>query len=290
MTNPLDRRTQLRSLLDRCARRWSLTLLSPYANLSYSYVAPVVRADGTPAVLKVARPGMELHTEIAALRLFDGRNSVRLLDVDPLEGVLLLEKLCPGPPLTTLAGDAGDATATSVAASVMRGLWRPLPCDHSFPTIEDWGAGFHRMREHSRNSAALPLRIVDRAVNLFEELAGSMSPPVVLHGDLHHDNILMAERDPWLSIDPKGVVGEPAYEVGALLRNLWPDRHSLGNPQRTLERRVWQLAEELDLERSRVRGWGLAQAVLSAWWCIEDGEDCCDSSLAVAELLSRVKV
>ncbi len=112
----------------------------------------------------------------------------------------------------------------------------------------------------------------------------------MLHGDLHHDNILSAERQPWLAIDPKGVVGEPAYEVGALLRNLWEDRHRLANPRRMLESRVYQLAEELDIARSRVRGWGVAQAVLSAWWCIEDNDGCWESAIAVAELLAAVKV
>ena len=78
-----------------------------------------------------------------------------------------------------------------------------------------------------------------------------MAPPVVLHGDLHHFNILAAERQPWLAIDPKGVVGEPVYETGALLRNPWPDLLSLPDPGRILARRVDQLAEELGFDRAR---------------------------------------
>src|SRR5579859_7333229 len=97
-----------------------------------------------------------------------------------------------------------------------------------------------------------------------------MDEPMLLHGDLHHDNILMAGRQPWLAIDPKGLVGEPAYETGALLRNALARVFSASQPQRVLARRVDQLAAELGLDRVRICGWGLAQAVLSVWWGIED--------------------
>jgi streptomycin 6-kinase len=98
----------------------------------------------------------------------------------------------------------------------------------------------------------------------------SAAPSVVLHGDLHQDNILAAQRMPWLGIDPKGVIGEPAYEVGALLRNFFPDLWQTENPGEVLARRVDVLAEELGFDRERIRGWGIYQAVLSAWWSVED--------------------
>lgn len=283
---------RLPTLLSDCARRWSLTILPPFPNLSFNYVAPVVRADGSEAVLKAGVPHKELWTEVAALRLYDGQNSVRLLEADEARGVLLLERLTPGTSLTTLADDAHDEWATSIAASVMRGLWRPVPPQHGFPTVGDWAKGFQRLREHFGGGVGpFPVRLVAEAETLSTELVRSSSAPVVvLHGDLHHDNILSAERRPWLAIDPKGVIGEPAYEVGALLRNLWADRHPLANPGRRLERRVHQLADELEIDRARVRGWGVAQAMLSAWWCVEDGGNSWASDVAIAELLAAVKV
>jgi streptomycin 6-kinase len=281
----------LPTLLADYARRWSLTILPPFPNLSYNYVAPVVRADGTQAVLKAGVPHKELLTEIAALRLYDGRGMVRLLEADSEQGVFLLERLTPGAVLTTLADDANDHKATSIAASVMREFWRPVPPEHDFPSVGDWAKGLQRLRGHYDGGVGpFPATLVQEAETLFAELLDSMSAPVLLHGDLHHDNILSAEREPWLAIDPKGVVGEPAYEVGALLRNLWEERCTLSNPRRILERRVDQLAEELDVDRARIRGWGVAQAVLSAWWCIEDNDDCWESAIAVAELLASVKV
>lgn len=213
-----------------------------------------------------------MTTEIEALLIYDGRGSARLLNVDQELGALLLERLDPGTPLADLAD---DEEATRIAAGVMRQLWRPVPAGHPFPTVGRWAKGMARLRQHyGGGTGPLPSALVDRAERLFAELLDTMEKPVLLHGDLHHWNILSARRRPWLAIDPKGVVGEPAYEAGALLRNMAP--HLLSQPQdarralRLITRRAEILAEELGFDRARILGWGLAQAVLSAWWNIED--------------------
>ena len=286
----------LPALREDCARRWSLTLAPAFPNLTFHYVAPAVTADGTEVVLKAGVPNKELRNEAAALRVFDGRGSVRLLDADPDAGLLLLERLRPGNTLTALADEAHDDEATRIAASVMRGLWRPAPPGHDFPTVGDWGEGFARLRARfGGGTGPLPAAQVEEGESLFAELLASSGLPVLLHGDLHHDNILSAHvssvgRSPWLAIDPKGVVGEPAYEVGALLRNLWPDRHTHSNPGRLLHRRLHRLAEELEMDPARVRGWAVAQAVLSAVWSVEDNDDGWETALADAELLAALKV
>lgn len=157
--------------------------------------------------------------------------------------------------------------------------------------IHRWAAGMERLRGHFGGGAGpLPVRLVETAESLFAELLASMDEPVLLHGDLHHWNILSAEREPWLALDPKGVVGEPAYEVGALLRNPLPGLLDTPNPGRILARRVDQLAEELGFDRQRLIGWGVAQAVLSAWWSIEDhGEhrEGWKEAMTCAELLAE---
>ena len=185
-----------------------------------------------------------------------------MLEADPDEGALLLERLLPGTPLTSVND---DDRATEIAAQVMRQLWRPAPPEHPFPTVAKWGAGFQRLRaQYNGDTGPLPSDLVRQAEVLFRELLGSSAEPVLLHGDLHHDNILAAERAPWLALDPKGVVGEPAYEVGALMRNPRPQ------PASVLSRRASILAEELGLDRVRLVAWSFAQAVLSAWWSVED--------------------
>ncbi|HET6313771.1 MAG TPA: aminoglycoside phosphotransferase family protein [Chloroflexia bacterium] len=274
---------RLPALLAYCEQRWSLTVMPPFA-LSYNYVAPALRNDGRRIVLKVGFPGAELMSEIEALLLYDGRGIAQLLDTDQERGVLLLERLSPGTPLSRLTD---DEQATSIAAGVMRLLWRPAPPEHPFPTVARWALGLGRLREHfGGTTGPFPARLVEQAESLFAELLASAPEQALLHGDLHHDNILAAEREPWLAIDPKGLVGEPAYEVGALMRNQLPQPLAGEYASRFLARRLDQLAEELGLERARLHGWSLAQAVLSAWWSFEDHGYGWEPAMALAELLS----
>lgn len=273
----------LPSLIAACERRWSLTVSPPFDPLSYNYVAPAVRAGVGDVVLKLGVPNPELLAEIAALRAFDGRGIVRLLKADAEQGVLLLERLAPGTPLSALTD---DEAATAIAAQVMRQLWRPAPAQHAFPTVEKWAQGLQRLRaRYHGGTGPLAAGLVERAEAVFSELLGSMATPVLLHGDLHHDNILAAQRQPWLALDPKGVVGEPAYEVGALLRNPIPWLLRQPDPAGILARRVDQLADLLGFDRRRLLAWGLAQAVLSAFWSLEDHGHGWEPSMAVAELL-----
>lgn len=258
----------LPGLITHCEKQWSLTVRPPFANLSYNYVAPATHDDGRECVLKVGVVNPELLSEIEALRLYDGRSIARLLAADPEHGALLLERLQPGIPLRLVAD---DDIATAVAAQVMKQLWRPVPPDHSFPTVADWARGMDRLRqEFDGGTGPFPKKLVETAEALFAELLPSQAKPVLLHGDLHHWNILRASRAPWLALDPKGVVGEPAYEIGAWLRNpidrlaQWPDLPDIQ------ARRIDQFAEMLNLDRQRIVGWGIAQAVLSAWWSYED--------------------
>lgn len=277
----------LPGLLAGCAERWALKIDPPFA-LSYNYVAPAIRADSSPAVLKVGYPCRELMTEIAALRILDGRGIARLLEVDPEAGALLLERLEPGNALDPLPD---DGAATAIAADVMRRLWRPAPAEHSFPTTADWARGFERLRsEFAGGTGPFPAPLVEEAEALFAELLASAAEPALLHGDLHHGNILAAGPGSWRAIDPKGLVGEPAYEAGALLRNPLPDLLRWPDPGRVQARRLDILAERLDLDRTRLRAWGLAQAVLSAWWSYEDHGHGWEPAIACAELLARLKV
>jgi len=278
---------RLPALLAACAQRWSLRLLPPFAPLSYNYVCPAVRADGTAVVLKVGVPNPELLTEITALRLYAGHGIVRLLDADPAEGALLLERLQPGIPLSSLED---DEQATVIAAGVMRQLWRPLPPDHPFPALEKWTASIGRLRQRfGGQSGPLPERLVGMAETLLPELLASQAEPVLLHGDLHHMNILRSERAPWLALDPKGVAGEAAYEVGTFLYNPLPGIVSWPNLRQLLARRVDVLAAELGLDRGRLIAWGIVTAVLSACWSVEDEGYGWEPVLVCAEELAGMR-
>ncbi len=273
----------LPALLDECAQRWGLAIQPPHAELSYNYVVPAATAEGGEVVLKVGVPHAELTTEVEALRLVDGRGAVKLLHGDPARGILLLERLRPGEPVLSLP----DEQATTIAIEVMQQFWKPVPDEHPFPTVRKWAAGIARLRAHfDGGTGPFPASIVERAERLFDELLNSMDTPVLLHGDLHHWNILSATRQPWLAIDPKGVVGEPAYEVGAWLRNPWGQLLREPHPERILARRIDQFAEGLACDRERIIGWGIAQAALSGWWSYEDEGYGWEWAFTVAELLA----
>lgn len=263
---------RLPGIVAECAERWELTVELPF-DLSYNYVAPATRIDGTPVVLKVGCPNSELDTELAALRLLGGDGVCRLLEADPERGALLLERVLPGTPLAALVTE-DDERATAIAIGLMQRLWRPAPAEHPFPTVADWARGLAEHRERfDGGTGPLPTRLFEEAEECFAWLLSTTTDPQLLHGDLHHDNILSATRAPWLIIDPKGIVGDPGYDLGAFLYNPIHSLLELPDPAYVIARRVDQLAEGLGMERARVRGWGIAQAVLSACWSVESGHD-----------------
>jgi streptomycin 6-kinase len=226
-----------------------------------------------------------------ALALVAGHGMVTLLDLEMFETgpALLLERIEPGLPLTTIED---DTQAISIAASVMRRIWRPVPDGHHFPTIARWALGLEKYRARYGSSGPIPARLFDRSVALYTELGATMSDEVLLHGDLHQDNILAATREPWLAIDPKALVGEPAYETGSLLRNTRQQLLGVPDAKPLLARRIAQLADELELDRERIRGWGEAQAVLSACWTLEGDGDAGRAAFPIgcAEALAGIRV
>lgn len=278
----LDR---LPAILAACQERWNLTIGAPVGNLSFNYVAPAFLADGTRVMLKTGLTD-EFPSQPQALRHFDGHGMVQLLAYDELNAVMLLERLEPG---TSLRAVEDDEIAIEAAANVMRKIWRPLPQEHyPFPTVCDWGEGFARLRNlYDGGTGPFPPAVFDKAEKLYVELSASMDEPVLLHGDLHQDNILSAGREPWLAVDPKGVIGEAVYETGALLRNFWPDILSLPDPKYLMTRRIDQLSEALGFDRERIYGWGFSQAVLSVLWSFEDTGKLENEGLYFVELLER---
>jgi streptomycin 6-kinase len=280
----LDR---LPALLAEVAAGWALSVGEPY-ELTYNYVTRATRSDGTPVVVKLVPPAYEgIRTEPTALRLAGGNGMVRLLAEDPDRGAFLLERAEPGERLTEVHRTDDDA-ATRIGAEIGLRLHRPVPDAERavFPTVEDWADdAFRKLRErHGGGTGSLPAAVVERGEREHAELVASSAPAVLLHGDLHHDNVLRSRRG-WLAIDPHGVLGEPAYEVGALLRNP-PGFGARPGIRPVLDRRVAILAEAYGVDRERVRAWGRAHNVVSLLWSDEDGDGVDTDALAVVEALS----
>jgi streptomycin 6-kinase len=255
-------------VLDDVARDWDLAIGPPF-ELSFHYVTAVICGDGTPAVLKLGVPTRDsLHSEASALTAFGGRGAARLLRADLSRGALLLERAVPGWRARDLVPDR-DVEVTSALAGVMRRLHMPPPPGCELPDVLAQCEAFDVYLATRGGGGPLPRDLVLRAGGLMRELCASATDRVVLHGDLHHDNVLRATREPWLAIDPHGIIGDPGYEVGALLFNPEPDNRDEALAA-LVSRRVEQLAGELAMPVDRVMAWGFVKAVLSNVWSAED--------------------
>lgn len=273
---------ELPALLADFSERWGLTLGPPF-ELSFNYVAPARLRDGSDAVLKIGPWEEELGREIEALRLYDGAGICRLLAADLPRRAMLLERLRPGTMLLDVAARDDDA-ATRIGAGVMCRLWRPveaLPDPTRFRRLAEWFWAFERHRAEYGGPGPFPSAVLDRAEAIARDLLASAPRTVLLHGDFHHYNVLAAERAPWLAIDPKGMLGDPGYEVGPFLLN---PRGPLKSGA-LLRRRLDILAEELQYDWERLRQWGVAHAVLSACWSAENHGDGWQNAIAMAETL-----
>ncbi|MEX2646321.1 MAG: aminoglycoside phosphotransferase family protein [Gaiellaceae bacterium] len=224
------------ALAEECAELWSLRLGEPYKDGHASLTLQAELPDGGPAVLKVGFPHPEAEQEAAALAHYDGGGAVGLLAHDPERNALLLERCEPG---TSLLQLPDEEEAFRIAAGVLRRLWRPPAADHPFDLLSELATSW----------AELP----GLDAEMVRELVTSQGELVVCHQDFHRGNVLRAEREPWLAIDPKPLVGEREFDTAALMRDGPGD----------LTRRLDLLSAELGLDRERMRLWAIVHAV--AW-------------------------
>jgi streptomycin 6-kinase len=235
--------------------------------------------------MKLVPPGSLGWRELVALTGFDGRSAVRVLESDAEIGAVLLEQAVPGSDLTRLFEQGSDPEATSIACQVMRNLPKEVPvAGSSLETSEERAAGLDRLWvKYEGGTGPIPADLADRARALFRELVSSQAEQVVIHGDLHHENILSSHRG-WLAIDPHGLIAEPCFETYALLRN--PDAlFELDDLIPITGRRLDQIADELGYDCERIKAWGFACAILSAWWTLEDHGVGGENDIRVAEAI-----
>ncbi|MBI2761149.1 MAG: aminoglycoside resistance protein [Chloroflexi bacterium] len=255
--------------LEQIAKRWALSVGPHFPGIIYNYVAPATRADGTRCVFKLSRYVDETRNEIAALHLWNGDGAVRLIEADPDVGALLIERLEPGTMLSEVAASDDDA-ATVITAGVLRHLWRPVPEHerHGLRPLASWLDAYDRNREAlSRGAGGFPAALFLRADAIRRDLLATTDTQTVLHGDMHHFNVLRSQRAAWLAIDPKGLAGDRCFDVCQFFRNPMP----AGVAPAVNSRRLDIFCSELGLDRERTKDWCLVHAVLDACWDFEDG-------------------
>jgi streptomycin 6-kinase len=272
------------STLATACRRWHLTPGEPFL-LSYNYVASARTSDGREVVLKIGVPNRELTSEIEALKWYAGSGAVRLLEGDPESGFLLMERLEPGAMLVTLSD---DDQAAEIASRVMSRLWRPAPDAVNFIRLRDWFDELKNLRPHyNGGTGKFPRKLIETVEGSIDDLFAEDSPPVLLHGDFHHYNIL-SRGDDWLAIDPKGVIGPREYEIAPFMLNPIFEMHP--DFKRQAGRRLDIFSGRLGLDRKRLLAWTIAHSVLSAWWDLNPADDSGgDYALACGEIFLQMQ-
>lgn len=248
--------------IETLAREWGLRLGPAFdRDGAVSWVAPVDLSDGSEAVLKVTFPHDEPRFEADALRVLDGRGAVRLLRASDDGFALLLERCRPGTDLWSLGVEEGNAVATQMLAR----MWRTVDPDARFMSLSDsvaqWWADLPRIMA----GADYDGDVIAAAVARGQELASSQPRLVLLHGDFHPGNVLAARREPWLFIDPKPLIGEPAYDLAQLLYNRARFVIQSGDAVAILRYQIDRFAVDLGLDPGRIAGWAFVKAL--GWQC-----------------------
>ena len=252
-----ERQAWLESLpmmLEELATRWCVRVGVPFehAHVTCSWVAPVVCAGGTSAVLKLGMPHMEGASEIEGLRFWSGNPTVQLLEADNELGALLLERCQPGYALRSEPEHQQDI----VIATLLKRLWKRSassndlqPFRHLSEMLEFW-RGETLAQAHHWPDAGL----VREGFRLWETLGNPLSTDVLLATDLHAGNVLRSEREPWLVIDPKPFIGDPPYDLVQHLHNCEARLHS--DPIGMVKR----LADLCEVDPERLQLWTFARA------------------------------
>jgi streptomycin 6-kinase len=250
----------------RYAERWSLSLTDKPFETPSAWLVYAVRKSA-PVVLKIPKPGSDEHNGAFALAHFGESIAVRVQEHD--ENAILMERAMPGTTLAEIVLDSRDDEATHVICDLIERLPRgPIPAGN-WKTVPYMAGAWDRYRKGEPHPLLMPY--VDRAEAMYLDLCRTASNDVLLHGDLHHMNILKDVRG-WLIIDPKGVVGDPAYEVAMSLHNPVPHFEMMAKAD-VMARRVRIFSDRLKISEERVLQWCFAVDILCHLWTVEDHMD-----------------
>ncbi|KTD39244.1 Aminoglycoside/hydroxyurea antibiotic resistance kinase [Legionella nautarum] len=253
---------ELPNLSQELADLWQLNGLKPMPNLSYSYVLAGLQKE-KPIILKLSLDAVALSKEAKTLRAFNSGNVVEVLA--ETKGALLLQRAVPGYSLKSYWPNQEKESVEIACLLISQLVQAPLPEKEVFPSINHWLSILDKDWD-------IPELYLQRSRELRDYLLKTGGEARLLHGDLHHDNILKNGEN-WLAIDPKGIVGELSYEVAAFIRNPIPELLESETVWRIIDDRIIRFAFFLKLDPKRIRQWCFVQAVLAWCWSIEDGLD-----------------
>lgn len=259
---------RLPSLLDAWCEQWNLVILPEMPPISFNLVLFGESATVGEVVLKLNLPSSEVDSEIEALAQARGEGMVRLIDADPSAALMMLERIRPGTELRDTP--MSDLESTAIGAEIMKRFWRtPDRQDHLHQLRPWFRALFTHPSRYSADSSPIPMHLVERAITVANHLLDQPRDEVLLHGDIHHWNILRGSEQGWITIDPKGLIGERGYDIATWMLNPWgigerPDLEEI------MSARLDLFSRELSIDRHRLAEWAFMHSVLSMCWTLED--------------------
>lgn len=254
------------TILNRLETHWRISQIIPYSNLSYNFVAHAIQQDGYEVVIKLSCDKALIENELRALKYFKGNGSIQLIDYLQQENALLLQKAVPGT-LLNQAVDLSIEDKIDAYAKVVNSI-AALPFnDQHYPHVASWCEAIDRIIDPIFSSD-----LVLKARTIKNELLNSIKHPCLCHGDLHQQNIVLHEAQ-WLSIDPKGIIGEVAFEAAAFDILTQEEIAEGKNQTCVIKHRVKLLAGRLNIDVKRLLDWLFIRIMISAQWLIEDNAD-----------------
>jgi streptomycin 6-kinase len=274
----------LPDLVDDLSNRWNLSDLKIFNNLSFNFVASArYEPAGRRVVLKCGMPTEELSREIAVLRFYHGSGSPQIIKDDAALGAFLMEQVTPGTPLKSLFPH-NETQANIIAAKVitkLHAIETSIP-PNLFLDMQQWNTALF----NTEPDGPLTAQLLTLAKERLAHILATQTKTVLLHGDLHHDNILSCADHEWVAIDPKGVIGDPAFEIGPFMYNPIPELMDHPQLPEILSQRLTQFSSLLKIDRQRLAHCSFVLTILSACWLREDNNNkMVAGSVRCAELL-----
>jgi streptomycin 6-kinase len=243
-------------------QKWGVTFLEVGRNLSYNFIGVVkIIATNEIAIIKISPLAEEIAKEYRWLQLFSPDIVPKVYQYDEIASAMLMEKIAPGQSLAPQVKQHDDV-ATRILCHAIRRLQKNAKPSHAFKSI----ATFKNDLELLQNHVSKPL--LSKAISLFHDLSVDTRDDIVLHGDLHHYNIL-ASGDDWKIIDPHAYTGDPAFEMGPMIFNPLYDFPIDTTVAKTIDRRIHILIEELPFDAERMKAWAFCRCFLAAAWMWE---------------------
>jgi streptomycin 6-kinase len=267
-------------IIEALSHKWKLSNIVPVDNMTFNYVTKATKDDNQQVMLKISCDEKTIANETNALIYFNGNGSIKLIDNNEKYHALLLQQATPGITLKSIYPEKIEYVMDCYIATMKKLHNQHLPDKHNHHHISEWLKAIDQLIPNK----PCPSHLLEKAIELKNSLLASMTTQVFLHGDLHHDNILKNGEE-WLAIDPKGIIGEPEFEIAAFDFMYITELANNPDVRNIFNSRVNLLALKANLNTQRITDWVFVRLILMAAWQIEDNGDP-KPAITLAEMLA----